>query len=259
MDAGTGTARAGDGAAKARGTIIKPPDQTPGLLFVNGQQKSFTLEGVWKSPVAPTANMTVEVELDASGNVSAVSALDAKQLNQERMHQLGNVAQEQGKHAAKLAEQGVSAMAARMGKLALGAGVFVWIAWFFFPAASLAGGLIPGSSYTFWDLLGIDFSNPLTLAGAGSSHGAFAFLGILCIAAPFAAPFIKAPWAKYLNAAPIAFIVIASLMIYMNQSKAFGDLAKLGGANPFSFSWGFYLLVLGAIVLGTGALKKPAA
>ena len=30
----------------ARGTIIKTPDATPGLVMVNGAQKSFTLEGV---------------------------------------------------------------------------------------------------------------------------------------------------------------------------------------------------------------------
>jgi hypothetical protein len=202
--------------------------------------------------------MTVEVEFDASGGISAVSVVDAHQLNQERLHQLGSVAQEQGKQAAKLAEQGVSALASRMGKVALGATVFVWIAWFFFPAASLAGGLVPGSSFTFWDLLGVDF-NPQTFAGLGINHGLFAFIGLLAIAAPFAAPFIKAAWSKYLNAAPIAYIVLAFLMIYINQNKAFGDVAKLTGTNPFSFSWGIYLLALGAIVLGTGALKKPGA
>jgi hypothetical protein len=44
----------------------------------------------------------------------------------------------------------------------------------------------------------------------------------------------------------------------MGVSKAFGDLAKLGAPNPFSWSWGIYLLGLAALVLASGALKKPA-
>jgi len=31
------------------------------------------------------------------------------------------------------------------------------------------------------------------------------------------------------------------------------------GGSPFSFSWGLYLLVIIALVLGAGALTKPAA
>lgn len=46
-----------------RGTIIKTPDNSPGLLVVDGQQKSFLLPGIWRSPVAPSPNMAVEVEL----------------------------------------------------------------------------------------------------------------------------------------------------------------------------------------------------
>jgi hypothetical protein len=31
------------------------------------------------------------------------------------------------------------------------------------------------------------------------------------------------------------------------------------GGSPFSFSWGLYVLVIVALVLAAGALKKPAA
>ena len=47
---------------RLRETIIRTPDSSPGLLVVDGQQKSFTLEGAWKSPVAPALNMAVDVE-----------------------------------------------------------------------------------------------------------------------------------------------------------------------------------------------------
>ena len=82
---------------------------------------------------------------------------------------------------------------------------------------------------------------------------------MLCIAAPFAAPFIRAAWAKFLNAAPVGYILLAWITIYVNQNKAFGDLAKIMGKSPFSFSWGIFVLVIAALVLAAGALKKPAA
>jgi hypothetical protein len=46
-----------------RGTIIKTPDSSPGLLVVEGQQKTFTLEGAWKSPVAPMVKTSTRLLL----------------------------------------------------------------------------------------------------------------------------------------------------------------------------------------------------
>jgi len=62
---------------RMRGTVIKVPGSTPGLILVNGQQKTFLLENVWLSPVAPMANMTVEVSTDASGSIAAMTVVDA--------------------------------------------------------------------------------------------------------------------------------------------------------------------------------------
>jgi hypothetical protein len=95
--------------------------------------------------------------------------------------------------------------------------------------------------------------------GGGSDHGLFAMISLIAIVAPFVAPFIRTPWSRYLNAAPIAYILIGWIAIYMNENKAFGELGKMMGGSPFSFSWGLYVLVIIALVLGAGALKKPAA
>lgn len=249
----TGTARA---QAKSRGTVIKIPDSNPGIIFVNGEQKSFTLENVWKSPVAPAPNMTVEVEFDAMGAIAAITAIDSQQLAKERMNQLSGAAQERGKEAAKLAQQGLGALAARMGAVALGSAALVWIAWFFFPAAGVdtGGGKL---SYTFWSLLGTDFKN-LESVAEGGSHGFFSFLGLLAIAAPFVAPFLPAAWSKYLNAAPLAYVVIALAMIFENEHSAFSDVVKLAGTDPFSWSAMVFVLVAASAVLALSALKAPA-
>ncbi|MGB6877522.1 MAG: hypothetical protein WBD87_15965 [Candidatus Acidiferrales bacterium] len=246
----------GTAAVRVRSTIVKIPDTNPGLLFLNGLQKQFTLEGVWKSPVTPAANMAVDVEVDGTGAITGITAVDAQQIAKERLNQLGGVAQERGKEAAKMAKQGVGALAARMGAVALGSAVLVWIAWFFFPAAGVdaGGGKI---SFTFWNLLGIDFKN-LDSVASGGSHGLFSFLGLIAIAAPFAAPFLRAAWSKYLNAAPLAYIVISLITIFASEHSAFSDVVKIAGSNPFSWSAMLVVLLLASAVLALGALKNPA-
>jgi hypothetical protein len=247
--------------ATARGTIIKVPDTTPGLLFVNGEQKSFNLEGVWRHPSAPAPNMLVNVVLDGDGNVAAIMAVEAAYATApaagpSQGQQLANVAQEKGKEAAKMAQEGVGALAKRMGTVALASAVVVWIAWFFLPAAGVSGGFAGNMSWTFWDLMGVDFTSGLGLVPGTANHGAFAYLGLLCIIAPFVAPFLRMPWAKYLYAAPVAFTVLGFVVTWMQESKAMGGAA--GVPNPFGWSWGFYVLVLAGLVLASGALKKSA-
>jgi hypothetical protein len=244
------------GSTKARGTVIKVPDATPGIVFANGQQHYFTLERVWKSPVAPAANHAVDVEFDAAGALIAITVVDSSSANKEKFNQVSAVAQEKGKEAAKLAQQGVGAMAARMGTVPLVLAVVVVIAFFFLPAASMAaGGFVASQTYAFWTLLGIDFGSTMgafqAIAG-GSSHGIWSIIGLIALAAPFVAPFLKFPWARYLNAAPIAYVLVSTVIIW----KGFSDVAKLAGADVFSFSWGFYLLAVVALALGAGALKK---
>lgn len=248
-----------ESSPKLRGTIVRVPDANPGILFVNGQQKPFTLEGVWKSPVAPAANMTVDISLDAAGAVTFISVVDSQQLAKERLNQLSGVAQERGKEAAKLAQEGIGALASRMGKFAFGAVVALWIAWFFLPAASISGGFIGSISFTWWNLLGTSFDNPATLVGGNTSHGLFALLGLAAIVVPFGAPFIRAAWSHYLNAAPFVYVLIAFLTVYAQEGKAFGDLEKMGASNPFSWSWGVFVVGLAGLALATQALKAPVA
>jgi hypothetical protein len=239
-----------------RGTIIKVPDAGPGLLVINGQQKQFTLEGIWKSPVAPAVNMTVDVDLDAAGSVAAVTVVDAQQRAKEQMRQLGGVAQERGKEAADMAKQGVGALAARMGTVALASAVLVWVAWFFFPVASIdtGGGKI---SYSFWSLIGVDFRNLESLA-TGGSHGFFSLIGLIAIAVPFTAPFVRAPWSKYLYAAPLAYIVLGLIIMFGKEHSVFKEFAQNAGMNPFSWSMMTIVLLFIAAVLAYESVKKPA-
>ncbi len=186
----------------------------------------------------------------------APSYTPAPAITAESLSQLAGAAQEQGKEAAKLAKQGIGAMAARMGKVPFGAAVLLWIAWFLLPAANLSGRAVYNQSYTFWSLIGTDFTSMLLMQRA-TSHGLFTIIGLIASAAPFAVPFLRTSWARYLNAAPLAYVLVAWIAIYLDENKAFGTIAIEEGANPFSLSWGIFVLTFAAIVLAAGALKKP--
>lgn len=247
-------------SSKMRGTILRVPDSNPGLLFLNGDQKPFTLEGVWKSAVAPAPNMAVDVDLDSSGSIVAITVVDSHQIAKERMNELGGVAQEKGKEAAKWAQSAIGAQAARMGAVALASAALVCVGWFLFPAASIPTEIPASLSFTMWNLSGIDGNDAQTIAGGGTSHGAIAFLCLAALAVPFAVPFIRVPWARYLYAAPLAFVLIAAVTSYMQMMKTIGPLVSMGMPNPFSWNWGVFVVGIAAAVLAANALKpRPGA
>jgi len=215
------------GTTTSRGTIIKVPDATPGLLIVNSEQKWFGLDGVWRSPVAPAINMTVDVELNEGGSVLGITVVDAQQLSKEKLDRLSGIAQQQGKEAAEIAKQGVGALATRMGTSTLVATVVLWVAWFFLPAVKLEFFLL-NRTFTFWEYLAMDVTNPQTPTG---SHGLLGLLGLACILAPVARPFVQHAKARYLNAAPLAFLVVAPLLVYLRMR---GGIGPAGAENSIA-------------------------
>lgn len=100
-----------------RGNIIKVPDATPGILILAGEQKAFVLDNVWRSPVAPERNMAVEVELDSAGAIRSIVVVDPQTLAKERVAQLSDVAQRQGKLAMAAAQQSFDVLAGKVGKV----------------------------------------------------------------------------------------------------------------------------------------------
>jgi hypothetical protein len=245
-----------------RGTIIKTPDSSSGLLVVDGQQKSFTLEGVWKSPVAPAINMAVNVEFDHAGFIAGLTAIDPQQAAREKLGQIGGVAQEHGKVAVEKARQGVGALAVRMGKATLVAATLFWIAWFFTPALTISEGISNVSkSFTFWDLVGLDPNTNIVTSPA--SHGLFGLLGLLAIAAPFASPLIRNRKAKYLYAMPLGYLVIAIFVIWSDFNAFFrhigGSVAEAMKWLSFSFGYGAFVIVIASLFLATRVLKQPAS
>lgn len=214
-------------ALKVRASILRVPGDSPGLLIVDGQQWPFTLDRVWKSPVAPSVNMVVDVDFDGQGNITAITAVDPHQAAREKLNQIGGAAQQHGKEAALIARQGVGALAARMGKVALGAATILWIAWFFMPVLTVQQ-IVGARAITFWDFLALDLSNAmLPLQLVASSHGLLSIIGLLAIAAPFAAPFIRRPRAKFLYAMPLLYLILVGVAVVYDCNQAIDEAAGM--------------------------------
>jgi hypothetical protein len=236
-------------ATTMRGTIIKVPGSTPGLILVNGQQKAFLLENVWLSPVAPTANMTVEVSTDTSGAIVAMTVVDAQQLARERFEQFSGVAQVHGKEAAGAATQGILRMAARMGKTNVILAILFWIIWFSMPAVAFKTPVFD-KSFTFWEMLGLDLTTTLM------SHGFFSFLAICAMAAPFTVPFIRDQRARWLYAAPLVATLVGTIAIVSAVHDAIREVQGFAGraltremGQMFSIRLGVYLLIIIGLLL----------
>jgi hypothetical protein len=227
-----------------RGTIIKVPDATPGLLLLNGRQYCFTLEGVWRSALAPAPNQSVIVDLDNAGVPCSISVVDQQQIAKEKLAELGGVAQERGRVVAGQIQSGINALAARMGAVTLGIAVLIWIAWFLIHAAAVGGG---GET---------NFADQGSFIDGGHARAWLRTIGFCAIVAPFLVPFIRETWSRYLNAAPLAVVLLGWLVLHENMA---GGLGQMGADNPFSYKWGFYLLLAACLALAANALQKPSS
>src|ERR1700741_287982 len=67
-----------------RGKILRDPRTGPGLLMIDGQQYSFSMEGVWKSEVPPKPGLPVDVKLDRAGQILAIAGVSEPQLANEQ-------------------------------------------------------------------------------------------------------------------------------------------------------------------------------
>ena len=222
----------GAALTKVRGTVVKLPDATPGLLVVEGVQKEFLLQGVWRVAKAPSVGMLVDAELNAQGQLVTITA-------SEPLDSLAG----QGQQVATLARSGLELAIERMGKTALVAAVILVFGWFVIPSVSLGP-----ISLSFWELLGIDFGNVLALLQGKGSVGIFSLLGLAAVAAPFAVLFSKRRYTRLLNGAPAALLglwvgklgismVLAQMKAEREAAEAQRSMSRLFGQSP-SVSFG---------------------
>jgi hypothetical protein len=152
-----------------------------------------------------------------------------------------------------IARKGFGAIVARMGLVTLIAAIFVWIAWFLLTGFTIAisfFGAAEANSSTIWNALALD---PTSNMAAGS-HGFLSFLVLVLIVLPFAAPFIRVPFAKYFYAAPLVALLLAWATVEYEFSHMLSLMkAQMGdipaGMVTMSTSYGTYLALLASLVV----------
>ncbi len=240
-----------------RGKIMRDPTMGPGLVMVQGQQYSFALEGVWRSETLPRPGLVVNVELDAGGRVSTITAVPEAQLAREQAEAALALAKERGGALA-------SGLLARFGAPRLIAAALLVLGWFFLSTVTVNAAFLGNLKFTFWQVLGfLNVSNPMDLLAGGRngpSSGIYGFAAILCLAGPFLAHFWKDARAHLGGALPLLFMLIVALLVRSSIANA---MSNNGGSeraykemsDALSIGAGLYLSALASLYLAATGLK----
>lgn len=260
--------------ATKRGRILRDTSSGEGLVFVDGNQYGFRLEGTWKSEFAPKVNMTVDAEFDDAGKLVALRSASGGSVAGEQAAQAIGAAQDKAKQvAAEFQQKGLPVIqeyARKIGYPVLGALLAVILGWFFLPAISAELGLLGKNSVTFYQ--GLKFLNSGGVAAMGG--GSAGIYGLLCFASLLAVflPHVwKHPRAGLAMAAPLVLMLLVLLISWMkmnDQMNAGLEAASSFGGEEFrkmaeesarqaaaemrkaiSIGFGSYLAFAGAIYL----------
>lgn len=226
--------------ATKRGRILRDTSAGEGLVFVDGNQHAFRLEGMWKSEFAPKANMAVDVEFDDSGRIVALRSVSASGVAGEQAAQALGAAQESAKKlAAEFQAKGLPVFqeyAQKIGYPVLGALLVLIIAWFFLPAISADLGFLGKNSVTFYQGLKFLNSGGVAAMGGGSAgiYGLLVFLSLLAVLVP---QVWHHPRAGLAMCAPLALMLLVLLLAYFKMNDQFEaglDAARSFGGEDFA-------------------------
>ena len=251
---------------KKRGKVLRDPHSGPGLLIAEGQQYPFSLEGIWKSEVAPKPGLAVDVEFDANGQIAAIYAVPESQLAKEQAEAALIAARTKGGALA-------TSMVAKFGVPKLVAAGCLILGWFFLAAVSAQLGFLGKLEFTFWQILGVlNASNALEALDprAHGSAGIYGFFALVALAAPFVQHFWKDKRAVLGGLLPLAFMVVIGLMVRSSLQSAMGgnvdgpmgEMAKQArdeAMKAVSPGLGTYLSVLASLYFaGTSTMQYLA-
>ena len=204
-----------------RGKVLRDPYAGPGLLMVEGQQYPFGLEGVWKSEVPAKPGLAVDVEFDAVGKITGITAVPDSQIAKEQAALALDAARNKG---GELFGQ----IVAKVGMPNLVAGVVLFLSWTWLTAASIQ---LPFGrmDFSFWQILGSLNTNNVMDAMERNGHpsaGIYGLLALIAIAGPFVHFFWKDKRAVLGGLLPLVFMVIVGIMARSSLTNAMG-----GGAS----------------------------
>jgi hypothetical protein len=243
-----------------RGRVQRDTSIGDGVVAVEGKQYVFQLEGMWRSELPSRAGMLVDVTFDSVGVPLYMVAVPDSQIAKEQAEQTLAGAKRHGTAIA-------GGLKARYGLPVIVAEAVMLIAFFLMPNIAF-GNEFAKQNFSGWDAIGLSVNTM-----SSNDHGLLSLIAIVFLFAPLAASFLQKPWARFLYLAPLAFVVLAFLTIFMQiqnashaATQAAGDL--LGGAaarqvgsgisEMIHVDLGAYLVIVCAIYLATRTFKVRA-
>jgi hypothetical protein len=230
----------------------------PGLLTVEGTQYTFLLEGMWKSEVPPRAGMSVDVTFNQAGTPEGVFAVSESQIAKEQAQKaFSGILQQSGSVR--------GSVKSRFGIGTIIAEVLMLLCFFFLPNLEM-GNAYAQHRVSGWEAIGLDPNTMMT-----NDHGFLSLMAVLCLLAPLAVPLVKQSWARWLNAAPLVFTLLAIFAVASEirnvGSAASQQMGSFFGAEAaramsretsgmFSLSFGAYGVLLCSIFLLTRSFKQ---
>lgn len=245
--------------ATVRGTILRDTNSGPGMISVNGQKKTFTLEQHWHGSSAPMVAMPVDVTLDLQGEISMVVPA-----------RIGVEDLEKVKEKARQALDGglpiVVAGIGRIGKPVLAAVLLVLVSWVWLPAVTVTVMAAIKQSATMFDVLRLANSGAsLESFGqlGGGSSGLYGVLCVLAMFAPLLPAFVKHKYAPFAYFAPLAFLALVGLTIYLKVNSMASDardgMRAFGGNRMDEMADAMVQQIMNAISIGVGTYVSLAA
>ena len=247
-----------------RGKILRDTSIGPGLVMVDGQQFTFTLDGIWRSDVPPRTGMAVDVDFLPDGNIAAMAAVAENQLAKEEAEQAMAAAKAKG-------SQLMSSAVARFGMPTLIATGLLLIGWFFLTSVSIKAGFAGTMDFTFWRVLsfvnasGSGLESLASLRGEGSA-GFYGLLAILALAGPFLSIVWKDKRAALGGTLPLIFMLLVVLLVRHSITKAMGggedmpsqmmDMARKEMEKAITIGIGAYVSIAAALYLAFLSAKN---
>lgn len=260
-----------------RGKIFRDTNQGDGVVFVDGQQKPFSLQQ-WNAATPPKLGSVVEVLLADDGTVTALSPVDEATLAKEQAAKAMGQASELGKQA-------LSQVLARVSPVTLVCIGLLALSWLWLSLVNVNISARHVESATFYELLKL-LNNQRDLSAVGGlkylSAGVYGFFMWVVLLAPLASHFHPNKYLTLGYCAPLGLLLVAALqvnsLIQKQVSEASSMAGMFGGAagaemaekmmnematqmmRAISMGLGFYLAVAAALVLaGIGVRKFLAA
>jgi len=222
-----------------RGRVLRDTSLGEGLVFVEGTQYSFRLEGMWRSEFAPSVNMPVDAVFDEQGQLVALTTVALGTLGREQaalaFDAAGNAVQAL---TGQLQAKGLpfaKVWARRTGYDTLAATLLLIVAWFWLPALSIGIGILGEHALSFYQVLA--FLDGGFLGLAGGHAGSYGVLVLVALLGVFLPQFWKDPRAGYGMALPLALTLVAATMAFERA----GSLLGVSAWRSVSFGSGLHL------------------